>query len=289
MDDDCITCPLPEPTSSGDKEKIEYFNHLVRLTHILSSVLKFLSHLRMRGMDPNWLIRSVQHLNAELRTWTESVPPPCRPEPLRKDSSALNVPLNLILYIRCTYFGLVITLNSSFTHPWLLDWIGHHGNARFQKQIDESTELVIKASRDAIQDTKHIDMDFTSPVWLVFYYPLVGLIHLFVHIVKSPQAPTVQLDLALLDIISGHFARLKYTTSSTIAFPFVKELCRFAEHTVDLKSTESSRIANDASTIAESAAQPKYSTQGTVPGSDARVAANNAPDVSEVMNHAPFY
>lgn len=165
MDDDSITCPLPDETGSGSGNQIVYFNLLIRLTQILSAVLKFLSRLETRGMDPDKLFRRVHHLNAQLRTWSESAPPACRLEPLQKSSLPPGVSGDLVLYIRYTYYGVVIALNSCFTYPWLMERVNRDGDSRFQKQIDESTVLVAEMSRWIIKDTKHIDIDFTSPVW----------------------------------------------------------------------------------------------------------------------------
>ncbi|KAL1614639.1 hypothetical protein SLS54_009609 [Diplodia seriata] len=165
IDDDSITCPLPEVPGSGIESRIEYFNHLVRLTQILSAVLKFVMRLETQGMAPDKVFRRVQHLNAQLRTWAESAPPTCRPDPLRKSSLPPSVPINLILYVRYTYHGAVIALNSCFTYPWLTERVKYREDSRFQKQIDESTALVAEMARLTIKDTKHIDIDFTSPVW----------------------------------------------------------------------------------------------------------------------------
>lgn len=116
-------------------------------------------------MTPDKIFHRIQHLNAQLRIWTESAPPACRPKPLRKSSLTPDVPMNLILYIRYTYYGAVIALNSCFTYPWLMERVNHREDARFQKQINESTALVAEMSRNTIKDSKHIDIDFSSPVW----------------------------------------------------------------------------------------------------------------------------
>lgn len=67
---------------------------------------------------------------------------------------------------------------------------------------------------------------------LTFYYPVVGLINLFVHVLKYPALPTTQSDIVLMDIVVGHFARLEFATSGQLAFPFVRELSRLARKAV---------------------------------------------------------
>lgn len=116
-------------------------------------------------MTQDKILRRVQHLNVQLHTWKESAPLACRPEPLRKSSLPSSVSIDLILYIRYTYYGAAIALNSCFTYPWLMERVSYKEDARFQKQIEESAALVAEMSRNTIKDTKHIDIDFTSPTW----------------------------------------------------------------------------------------------------------------------------
>lgn len=46
-----------------------------------------------------------------------------------------------------------------------MERVKYNEDARFQKQIEESAALVAEMSRNTIKDTKHIDIDFTSPTW----------------------------------------------------------------------------------------------------------------------------
>lgn len=106
----------------------------------------------------------------------------------------------------------------------------------------------------------------------------MGLIHLFVHIMKFPSASTVQYDLALLEDICGHFARLKYTTSLALSFPLLKELCRFAEHAVE----NSLKTSMD---VSDQALNNPSTMRSHIPESDGGVPLNDFINFPEVTNH----
>lgn len=61
---------------------------------------------------------------------------------------------------------------------------------------------------------------------------MLGLINLFVSILKSPGSVTAQSDVALMDIAAGHFAHMEFITSSELAFPFTREVADLARRTV---------------------------------------------------------
>ena len=61
---------------------------------------------------------------------------------------------------------------------------------------------------------------------------MVGLINLFVSILKSPASAISQSDVALMDVAAGHFAHMEFITSSELAFPFTREAADLARQTV---------------------------------------------------------
>lgn len=61
---------------------------------------------------------------------------------------------------------------------------------------------------------------------------MVGLINLFVYILKYPTLLSAQGDVAALDVAVGHFGHLEVLTSSELSFPFAREVARIAYTTV---------------------------------------------------------
>ena len=67
---------------------------------------------------------------------------------------------------------------------------------------------------------------------LVFYFPMVGLINLFLYILKYPASPSATGDVSMLDVAVGHFGLLEVTTNSELSYPFAREVARIAYQTV---------------------------------------------------------
>ncbi len=66
---------------------------------------------------------------------------------------------------------------------------------------------------------------------------MYALINLFIHILQNPDLPTVQSDLALMDIGAGHFARLEFATDSEVPITFAKEIAALARAAVKYNKT----------------------------------------------------
>lgn len=62
---------------------------------------------------------------------------------------------------------------------------------------------------------------------LALFTPLVGLVNLFIYVLKYPTLPTTHSDIALMDVAVGYFGRLEFA-SSDLAFPFIREVASLA-------------------------------------------------------------
>lgn len=60
----------------------------------------------------------------------------------------------------------------------------------------------------------------------------MGMINLFIHIVKSPALSTAPSDVALLDVVAGHFGHLEFVSSVEASFGFTRELANIARSLV---------------------------------------------------------
>ncbi|KAK5465521.1 hypothetical protein LTS15_002084 [Exophiala xenobiotica] len=65
-----------------------------------------------------------------------------------------------------------------------------------------------------------------------FYYPMIGLINLFIHILKFPTLPSTRSDIALLEVAAGYFSHMEFITSSELSFPFARDVAALARQTV---------------------------------------------------------
>jgi hypothetical protein len=67
---------------------------------------------------------------------------------------------------------------------------------------------------------------------LAFYYPMLALINLFICTLQRPLAPSVQSDIALLEMGTGYFAQLEIATSSALVFPFTRNVAAMARRAI---------------------------------------------------------
>lgn len=65
---------------------------------------------------------------------------------------------------------------------------------------------------------------------------MAGLINLFIHVLRFPVASTTRSDIALLDVIAGHFAHMEFVTGSELNFPFARNVAALARQTIDKAS-----------------------------------------------------
>ena len=61
---------------------------------------------------------------------------------------------------------------------------------------------------------------------------MVGLINLFIFILRFPTLASSQRDVSLLDVAAGFFGHLEFVTSSELAFPFTRDVARIARNMV---------------------------------------------------------
>lgn len=179
--------------------------------------------------SPDEIIKTASELDIQLREWKDSLPLSMQPGTIINLSE---IPEKLhvynLIYLHYAYFGSLIAIHSIFTYPWT-GMFGRSRTAGLLNQVKISTEIVAESSRNIILATKYIsDIYAFTPVWLAFYFPVLGLINLFVHVLKNPFLPTVQSDIALMDMVAGHFARLEFASSGQLAFSFGREISTLA-------------------------------------------------------------
>jgi hypothetical protein len=85
---------------------------------------------------------------------------------------------------------------------------------------------------------------------LALFTPLVGLVNLFIYVLKYPTLPTTHSDIALMDVAVGHFGRLEFA-SSDLAFPFTRDVASLARDLV-IKTTEGFSSGDATSPLSES-------------------------------------
>lgn len=67
---------------------------------------------------------------------------------------------------------------------------------------------------------------------LVWYYPLIGMMNMFISILKSPAAESITKNIGLIDMAAGYFAYLDHATNDILSFALVQNLAQWARQAV---------------------------------------------------------
>ncbi|EXJ71827.1 uncharacterized protein A1O5_04328 [Cladophialophora psammophila CBS 110553] len=233
IDDDDISTPIPTSVPEGSTINPHFFQHVIRHAQISSEISKRLYTVKAKRQTPHETLLVVKDLEARLHKWRESLPSCFQSSPPFKN---LDLPPNThlfhVIYLHFSYYGSLITIHTAFCYPWSRPSTGDNRGPNLQAQRQQSLEVVADASRKIIVATQRLEVSAASPVWLTFYYPLTGLINLFIYILQNPTQPTVNEDLPLMEVIVGHFGYLEYASNSELLFPFPREIVSYARMVV---------------------------------------------------------
>lgn len=77
-----------------------------------------------------------------------------------------------------------------------------------------------------------------------FYIPLSAVFNLFVLILQDSDPDSAQSNLVLIDVGAGYFARLEFSSESSICIPLIKEMSRLARAFVNQQRAVTERQRN---------------------------------------------
>lgn len=97
---------------------------------------------------------------------------------------------------------------------------------------------------------------------LAFQGPMYALINLFIHILQNPELPTINSDLALMDIGAAHFARLEFATDSVVPIVFAKDVAALARTAVKNSKTFAPPHSSQSTMYSESGILPEKNSLG---------------------------
>ncbi|EXJ70411.1 uncharacterized protein A1O5_06479 [Cladophialophora psammophila CBS 110553] len=234
IDDDDVSCQVPTSAPPDSTVNIEYCNTLIRLSRLSSLVSKRLSTVQAFQQGAEALVRSVAELDEQLNVLKRSIDPiiscPSAPCPTQLPS---RMTPQQIMYLRGAIQSITLDIHTSLTYPWSRSMCGLTPHAALRDQIETSTQVVAEICRQAILGTEHIRFDASTPVPLSFFGPMYALINLFIYILQNPQRPSIQSDLALMEVGAGYFARVKFATGSGISISFAREMATLAREATE--------------------------------------------------------
>ncbi|KAF2491273.1 hypothetical protein BU16DRAFT_564980 [Lophium mytilinum] len=229
IDDDEITCEFPTIAPNGKEIHVKLFTSLIEHAQISSSTMRSLSRTKAAQRSPAELISTVEKLDRRLYSWYQSIPESLRLDlTVKKSNLPEGIQLEHLLYIHLAYHGSLISIHSFLGYPWNLIGFASDSSRDLTERMESSTRIVAEASRNLILATRDISIDAEAPAWLIFYYPLLGMINLFIHILRFPALPTVSSDIQLMDMIAAYFGYIDFSTASRLSFPFTRDIAHWA-------------------------------------------------------------
>ncbi|OQU95760.1 Fungal specific transcription factor domain-containing protein [Cladophialophora immunda] len=238
IDDDEISCQIPSEACPGSTLDVEAFTYLIRHAQISSQISKRLMSVKAFQQPPSTLLETVAELDHQLHEWRDSLPPGLRPDDrLRSFQASRDARYLPTILMHCAYYGSLMAIHTIFAYPWVYSTI--FGNGRgvvTQDQVIFSSNTVAEAARNIIIIARSLEINGASIQWPTFYYPMIGLINLFIHILKFPSLPSARSDVALLDVAAGYFGHMEFITSSELNFPFARDVATVARQTVNKAS-----------------------------------------------------
>ncbi|KAL2794581.1 fungal-specific transcription factor domain-containing protein [Aspergillus keveii] len=215
-----ISCPLPD-TSVRPFSDYDWFVSFVRYARLVSRIQSRL--LTISSVPQPWAARysAVKSLQSELQAWRDAIPSRFRPgEPLRPrlllETHAVSIALRCHYYYHYAYQTLT----------WTLLHCENDGLDAGQL-LDLRTELM-QTARSMLELTSYIEISPSTPLWLLAIMPLSSLMILFDLVIHNPSHPETSLNMALLDIASGHFSRIEYSSNGVLPGSLISEFAHLA-------------------------------------------------------------
>ncbi|CAH0046653.1 unnamed protein product [Clonostachys solani] len=265
IDDDSMTCLVPTELRLGSGTTMEFVKQTISLARLSSSITKRLSAVKAMTDPPDVLLTTVHDLDQKLKMWREGLDPTFQKQPpFRTHCMPQSTQVAHMLYLHYSYHALLIAVHGVFCYPWNRPDLQNNEKPEIKAQVQRSTEAVAESSRQIIIAVQHVEITAALPVWLTFYFPLVGLINMFVCVLKNPLNPSTMSNLALMDIVVGHFGYVEFLSSSKLDLSFPREVASYARNLVKNVREENDHSNSTSQSLNVQSSVPAQDPIGTV-------------------------
>lgn len=165
LNDDEISCEWPSVRASTTTVNVVYCTSVIKLSQLISEVLRRLSTVEAFRQSPSCLAATVADLDREktaVETYTSQYFSLDSPTGLPYPGSGLDV--QQVIYLRLLYYVAVSGIHTVLTNPWSHSSPSFKNRPDLDHQVKISDELVAKTSRDAILATQYIRIDVSTPL-----------------------------------------------------------------------------------------------------------------------------
>ncbi|KAG8670677.1 hypothetical protein FPOAC2_07474 [Fusarium poae] len=276
-----IVTPLPHVPESNFGN-FNWALAIARHCRLLSRALTTLFSPGICGRGPNYFLSTLSQLEQDLEQWRMSISEDLRPAPSHKPH----------LYRRPVKGSIAIWVNYlyySFKLILLRSRLQINGDPENDLTKPSYRELLIEISRSILEITTYIDVEPSTPLWILAGIPICALFVLFDHVISDPKSPDTRSNLALLDIAGGHFSRIEFASGGSLPGSLISEFTYIAREYINqltsrgiLKESQNALRPNDGSFSAlgttEATSIPTLATPNT-----GQVARSLTPPIPQAM------
>ncbi|KAJ4116122.1 hypothetical protein NW768_011094 [Fusarium equiseti] len=244
-----IVTPMPHIPESN----FGNFNWVLMMTQhcrLLSRAMMLLFSPGICENGPDYFLSTIRQLEQDLEQWRMSIPEDLRPGPSYQPTLYRRpVKGPIAIWVNYLYYSFKLILLRS----------------RLQINKDPENDVVkgsyreqlIGISRAILDITTYIDVEPSTPLWILAGIPICALFVLFDHIISDPRSPDTRSNLALLDIAGGHFSRIEFASGGSLPGSLISEFTYIAREYINqltsrgmLDESQNSHRPNDASVAA---------------------------------------
>ncbi|KAH7216959.1 uncharacterized protein BKA55DRAFT_697668 [Fusarium redolens] len=173
-----------------------------------------------------YFLMTIDQLLEDLEQWRASIADEFRPG-YPSQFNLLRRPLHgtVGIWINYLYYSLKLILLRS----------------RLQIDSCQGSELsktshsdpLIEVSRSVLEIVTYVDVEPSTPLWIIAAIPLCALFVLFDHVISHPKSPDTRSNLALLNIAGGHFSRIEFASGGTLPGSLISEFTYIAREYIN--------------------------------------------------------
>ncbi|KAB8264315.1 fungal-specific transcription factor domain-containing protein [Aspergillus pseudonomiae] len=220
-----VGCPIPE-TPEASFEDYNWFLSSIRFARITSQAYELLFSISATQNVTEAYYTTIDYVQERLEKWRLTVPAGFRPGESCPPQTFIDPVSKMVaLQTHYSYYSMAIALAR------LTLQIGSDDGAR----QEHSRRNLMASARRIIELTQYIDKAPHTPLSILAIMPLVALFILFDFVVHNPTHSETKTNLAMLDIVSGHFALLEHASNGSLPCSLVSEFAHIArQHVKDV-------------------------------------------------------
>ncbi|CEI67909.1 unnamed protein product [Fusarium venenatum] len=239
-----IVTPLPHVPESN----FGTFNWalaIARHCRLLSRALTTLFSPGICGKGPRYFLSNISQLEQDLEQWRMSIYEDLRPAPSYQPHMYRRpVKGSIAIWVNYLYYSFKLIL--------LRSRLQINGDSENDLSKPSYREQLIVISRCILEITTYIDVEPSTPLWILAGIPICALFVLFDHVISDPKSPDTRSNLALLDIAGGHFSRIEFASGGSLPGSLISEFTYIAREYI-----------NQLTSRAETTSIPTLATQNT--------------------------